>query len=93
MKIPILKFIYYTYLESEKIPDEFLKYDGRLIKFYLNNCVIDQFLKYIQIETIRLNNIKTFKLKFCEYFFECILKNINNYMRIFLSNTLIDSKN
>ena len=55
MKVPLLQFIYYTFLESEKISDEFNKY-------------IKYFISYIRFEIQRISNSLVFSKEFFEYF-------------------------
>lgn len=54
MKVPLLNYIYYTFLESEKISDEFNKY-------------ITDFIEYIRFEINRINSSKDFTDEYYEY--------------------------
>lgn len=52
--MPLLKYIYFTFLESEKISDEFNKY-------------ITDFIDYIRFEIARIDSSKYFSDKYYEY--------------------------
>ncbi|EAR92909.2 zinc finger, C2H2 type family protein (macronuclear) [Tetrahymena thermophila SB210] len=54
LKVPLLNYIYYTFLESEKISDEFNKY-------------IADFIDYIRFEVNRINFSKDFSEQYYEY--------------------------
>jgi len=55
LKVPLLNYIYYTFLESEKISDEFNKY-------------LSDFIAYIRFETDRVLTAKEFSDEYYEYF-------------------------
>ena len=79
MKEPLLKYIYYTFLESEKISDEFSK-------FY------EDFIKFVQIEICRLQKLQQSNDKYNEYFFENFLFVINAYLKCFNKDIMMDNK-
>lgn len=54
LKVPLLNYIYFTFLESEKISDEFNKY-------------ISDFIDYIRFEISRINSSKSFTDEYYEY--------------------------
>lgn len=76
LKIPLIKFIYYTFLESEKISDEFMKYS-------------EDFVKYINCESRRLELVRrmpenaVLPPELNEYFFENFIFMLNAYLRCF----------
>lgn len=71
LKLPLLKYLYYTFLESEKISDEFQKY-------------IEDFKKYLKFESDRFLQAKEpFTEEFKYYFFEAFLFIINSYLKAF----------
>lgn len=58
LKLPLLKYTYYTFLESEKISDEFNKYN-------------DEFKSYIHFETSRFkSDNRKLTPDYLVYFFE-----------------------
>jgi len=71
-----LKYIYYTFLESEKISDEFMKYFEDFVKFI--NCECER-LKRVQALPADASLPATLN----EYFYDNFVFIINAYLRCF----------
>ncbi|EGR30411.1 MIR domain protein [Ichthyophthirius multifiliis] len=78
LKIPLLKYIYYTFLESEKISDEFVKY-------------IEDFIRFIQKENQRILSQEKFS-KFFYVYFDIFLFVLHSYKAIFSQDKEFSNK-
>ena len=70
-----MDFIYYVYLESDKMAEELNKYSGKLLShlFLRSNKYIEKFLFYIVVETDRISKHLSYRKTFFKYFFDHFL--------------------
>ena len=75
LKLSVLKFIYFVYFESEKLPEDFNEYEQRY-----------SFLMFVEQEKTRFESMSSFGVDYCVYL-ETLLKIINCYVKNFINSS------
>ena len=73
LKIPLINYIYYSCLESERIADDIYKCAG-------------DFTSLVQFEIKRMETLKDFTISYKNYFFTYFLKLTVSILKVFLKD-------